>query len=228
LNQVPVPHNGAILSIGPNGEEIARLQFTAGQISEIVLPGCDSASRKLGLLTLRITPQRATYLNGSGKPVTVPKRQQTGRESNFRLSIQGIDCSGVLSIDPVAAKQGFVVKSIGIFRDSALTPTTTAFSNLSLTVAEAKAGDFYAWMQSFLIQGNHLQKDERQGTLELLAETGTALQSVSIRNIGLVSCSPQRFVASTASPRTVKVELYCEQFVLGYPDLGIKSQPATL
>ena len=69
--------------------------------------------------------------------------------SNFRLQIDGLDCSKVTKIESFTVKQGVASKDIGSARDSQKEPGKLEFPNLKITMAEVAAQSFIDWHENF-------------------------------------------------------------------------------
>ncbi len=151
--------SGAVRTLDHNGRERVRAEFTKALVTEFSLPALDAASRERGQMTLRLVPERATRRKGSGQVVQIPVTHQTPwMTSNFRLRIDGLDCTRVPHIERLT------------FLRPAAGPLSV--SDLVVTVSEASAADWRNWHEDFVIGGNNGPAQEKSGTLELLTPDG--------------------------------------------------------
>ena len=214
LNMSYMRKSGAIIATDFNRTEQSRLQFNNASISEIGIPACDAASKDVGLLTVKFTPEFTTPLAGKGSVLpVVGARQRAWLSSNFRLTIPGLDCSKVSKIEALTIKQTIVQSAVGQIRDYQKEPGKLEFPNLVISLAEASAGTFYAWFQDMVIKGNAGDDNEKAGTLEFLDPTMKgSLLTIYFNHLGIFGFTPEPANADTI--KRVKVEMYCEQITL--------------
>jgi hypothetical protein len=216
LNLNFVAKDGALLTADANYVEKTRLQFNRAFISEIVFPACDGASKDAGHLTVKFAPESTTPLAGKGGkvPGMAMVKPQTWLPSNFRLNIDGVDCSRVSKIESFAIKQQVAQNAVGTMRDFKQ-PATLEFPNLTISIGEAFAGTFYAWFQDMVLKGNAGEQNERTGRLELLDRTLTkTLLTVNFHHLGIFGFTPVNEDPARDNIKRVKVEMYCEQITL--------------
>ena len=92
--------SGAVRVLDANGREEVRAEFTKALVTEFSMPALVAASRERGQMTLRLVPEKATRREGSGQVVQIPVTHQTPwMTSNFRLRIDGLDCTRVPHIE---------------------------------------------------------------------------------------------------------------------------------
>jgi hypothetical protein len=216
LAGTPTRKSGAIVSVSFDRRELKRLEFDNALISEISFPPLDASSKTPAYVTIKLRPERTAIVAGSNAPIApvAATKGKTALASNFRLSIQGLDSSGVILIDAVTATQLFAPSSP---RDVGLGGGTVglAFQNLTLTLAESRAASYLAWYQDFLVAGNSNDADELQGTLELLGpDLKTVLSSLTFSHLGIFGYRPEKFDAAVTQVPRVKIDLYCERFTL--------------
>jgi len=202
LNLSYIRKNGAVITADFNYAEQSRLQFNNALITEFGVPTCDGASKEPGYFTVKFSPEFTTVIAGKGSAVKQPfaKTQKMWPSSNFRLTIPGLDCSRVSKIDAFTIKQK--------------EPGKLEFPNLSLYVAEAFAGTFYAWLQEMVVKGNTGENNEKPGTLELLDPSLKPILTIYLHHLGIFGFAPEKPSAGVDTIRRVKVEMYCEQMTL--------------
>ena len=213
--------NGAIVAVDFNGREVSRTSFFNALISEVGFPTLDASSRDAAKMTVKFAPESTRMTAGTGATVKVSpvKSQKMWLPSNFRIKIDGLEnaCARVNKIEALAIKQKSVESTIGEARDYLKEPGKIEYPNLTITMSEAFAQDFYKWHDSFVIKGNAGDDQEKGGTLEFLSPT---LQDVyftlTFRHLGILKVSPEKAEAGAESIRRVKAEMYCEQMVFDY------------
>ena len=208
--------DGAILICDANMEVKSRRVFREAVIAETTLPTCDAASDDPSYLTIRLAPEYTRTDKGGGK-VTQPlgAKQKTWLPSNFRLMIDGLDCTRVSKIERVSVKQRVVPDPIGELREYVREPGRVDFSNLRITMSETHAQSWIDWHHDFLINGNCGQDKERFGTLEYLAPNlQDVLMKVQLSNLGIFRLAYETARLDGVSMRRVVVDLYCERMEL--------------
>jgi len=179
------------------------------------LPALDARSRELVFLTLKLSPETTLRGKPTGKPSIPPvSNRKRWLAANFRLGFD-VDtslsnaCRRVSKIDAISVKQVFNGHELGESRDP-IKRAHLEISNLVITLPEAFAEPFYAWHQSFVIDGVNSDKDEKSVTLEYLAQDlKETLFTLKLLNVGIISVTP--VPAGSYQLSQVKVEMYCEQ-----------------
>jgi hypothetical protein len=190
--------NGAVRVLDANGRERVRAEFTKALVTEFSLPALDAASRERGQMTLRLVPEKATWRKGSGLVVQIPVTpQKTWITSNFRLRIDGLDCTRVQHIERLT------------FLRPAASPLSVP--DLVVTLSDASAADWQSWHEDFVIGGNNGPAQEKSGTLELLTpDLASALMTLTFAGLGIHRLQPVPAASSDAIAR-VLAWLYCEK-----------------
>jgi hypothetical protein len=143
-------------------------------------------------------------------------QQKMWLPSQFRLSIDGIDCSRVAKIDSFSVKQNVKQLYVGSSRYPELEPTGIEFGNLSLTVGLAYADDFLRWYEAYVVRGDRDLRQERQGSIEFTGPFGAPLFTVALNNVGIFNLGIEKSEAGSDSVKRCKVELYVESMDLEY------------
>jgi hypothetical protein len=216
--------DGALLATDSNFKEVSRLSFYHALITEIRFPELDGAVKEQGSITLKITPEysRTVATTAPSKaiaasPAVNANKQKQWMTTNFRLSIDGLDCTRVTRIEPVRITTKPADTTLGDQRDYTKAPTRTEFSNLVVYVPESQAKSFYDWHESFVIKGDAGDAKEKNGKLEFLSTTpNDVLFTVELKHIGIFKVSPEKYEVGTDTIRRVKVEMYVEQMAFSY------------
>jgi hypothetical protein len=188
-------------------------EFFHALIAEVTLPALDGSSKDAAFLTLKFSPEYTREAKVSGK-LTSPKTpaQKQFVASNFRLELDGIDCSKVSKIDSFTVQQSLVADDIGDPRDIPKQPGRLEFPNLRVTVAEAGAATWTAWFEDFVMKGNNDDAHEKSGAVVFMAPNRKdELGRVILHNVGIFAL---RHEAATEKVSRVVAELYCEQMEL--------------
>jgi hypothetical protein len=101
--------NGAIIGVDSGHREVNRRDFTNSLITKVVFPACDASSKDQMHVTVQFTPQttRLTTSNKPGNTVSTSNRStQMMLPANFRLTIDGLDCTMVSKIEAITVNPG--------------------------------------------------------------------------------------------------------------------------
>jgi phage tail-like protein len=222
--------DGAIIHYDYDYNEISRLNFTQGLITEFGMPALDASSKDAALMSLKFKPETTRKLfNLSGKKTTSNTNaavQKKWLPSNFRLRFTDTAFEQALmkvnKIEALVVKQKVVENAVGEQRDYQQEPASVEIPNLVITLAESHADEFYRWHESFVIKGINGQDQEKQGILEYLTpDLTTVLFTVSFENLGIFKVTPDKVEAGAESIRRVKVEMYCEDLKFNYTSSAV-------
>lgn len=220
LAKGPTSKNGAIVYANViNFNEVKRLEFFNAVLTEVTVPATiASEGKRVVMLTLRITPQSTRLTGGTGKTLTSPLKTTTKNilSTNFRFNVQGLEssCGRISKVDSITAKRLLAGAVVGQDKLRQSAPGVLDCSIVRITLPEADAGPFYAWLDKSIVQGN--PGDERAGVLEWLDPTlTTVIASVQLNGLGIVRYAPDPIKAgSTVTPGLVQVDMYCESINL--------------
>ena len=208
----PFRKNGAIHVADYDYKEMNTLAFSNALITEVGFPACDASSKDPAFMALKFAPEVTRFGQGSGKPLDPgAKIQKKWLPANFRLTIDGLDCTRVNKIEAITVKQS-VVERLG-----QIEPTKLEYPNLVVTLPESSAKTFYDWHEDFVIKGNNSDASEKTGSLEYLTpDLKDVLFTLTFSNLGIFKCTPEKAEAGSENIRRVKAELYCEEMKFTY------------
>ena len=221
--------DGAVSFQDYTGSEKERLTWQDGILSEIGFPAVDASSKDSAHLAVTVRPEVTQHKKGSGLKSQVKAEPKQGKwlASNFRLTIDGVDCTRVRSVDGLTVVQTAAPHAIGETRVE-VEPSTLQIPNVVVTVAEAHAGDFLAWHDDFVVKGNNGQDREKEGKLEFLsANRQDVLFTLSLHGLGIFRIGRVKETSGTAAVASVEAHMYCESMSFSYPKAAAAAQPAT-
>ena len=223
--------SGKVITLDHQFAPKSEKQFTNAVISETTFPACDSTSKQPAYITLTISPehmQNVITTDTQNIGVYGKDEQKIWLPSNFRLSIDGLDCTRVNKIDSFTVKQTHVVDDIGDARDNAKVPGKINFPNLKITLAESTAANWAAWLESFVIQGNNDESQEKNGTLIFLGSNQqTELLRINFFNLGIHRLVADKAEANADQIKRVTAELYCERMEIDVSRMNTASGAGT-
>jgi hypothetical protein len=207
--------SGAIVGGDQHGEQ-ERMNFYNALVSEITFPALDASSKDRGFLTVKLSPEYTRWVVGQKTASAFDPGTKGGRQewlsANFSLHIDGLDCTRVQAIDPLTVRLVVGEDSIGETRDYTEQPALLNVPNLAVTMADADAGTFRAWLDDFVIKGNSAPGAEKHGTLEYRSPAQEVYLTVTFKNLGIVKLT--RLPLGADKVRRVRAEMYCEQIGL--------------
>ena len=210
--------NGAIIATDYKQEAKSQHEFFNALITETTIPACDASSKEPAFITLKLAPEYTRVIKASGKVgVGLTKSQKQWLPSNFRLEIDGLDCTKVSKVDSFTVKQSAITDDIGDARDYLKEPGKLEFPNLKVTLAEIIAQSWYDYHEDFVIKGNNDESKEKNGALILLApNTQIELARISFFNLGIFKVASEKVEVNADQIKRITAELYCERMEFAY------------
>lgn len=206
--------NGAIIQADYDSNEISRLSWLNGLMTEFGMPALDAASKDAAKMSIKFAPETTKRTTGAGGKATMPNNNKQAKlwtASNFRLKIDGMDCSRVSKIEALTVKQKTVENAVGELRDYEKEPASVEVPNLVITIAESHSKEFYDWHDDFVIKGHNDQDREKGGSLEYLSSNlGQVLFTLNFKQLGIFKITPEKAEAGQEQIRRLKVEMYME------------------
>jgi len=210
--------DGAIVAADADLKAQSERQFFHALVTEVTIPACDASSKDPAYLTLAFAPELTKTVKGKGKLDPPAGQQSLFLPSNFRLELDGLDCTRVSRIDAFTVTQTLVTDDIGDARDYAKEPGKIEFPNLKVTLAESGAATWQSWFTDFVLKGNNDDAKEKDGALVFLAsDLKTELGRVKLFNVGIFALREPIRQAHDESLATVTADLYCERMELVGP-----------
>ncbi|HLW53149.1 MAG TPA: phage tail protein [Candidatus Angelobacter sp.] len=214
----PLRKTGAIVAYDYDYKEQSRTEFTGALISEVTLPALDAASKDAAKMTIKITPEFTRMTTqAKGAPSTMPVARAAQKKwlpSNFKLTINGLDCTRVSKIDAITVKaqaqaqQGFP----GLIKGP---QSLTDKPRLIVTMPEADEGSLVAWRK--VSASGNLAFARKNGELEFLApDLHEALFAVMFRGLTIANVVPDATAANSENIRRVKAEMSCEEMAFNF------------
>ena len=208
--------DGAVVAADFKSDIKSKREFFDALITETGIPACDASSKEAGYLTLNFAPEFTRDVKASGT-LSAGKQQKLWLPSNFKLEIDGLDCTKVNKVDGFTVKQAVVTDEIGDGRDYEREPSKVEFPNLAVTFAEVSAQSWIDWHKSFLIQGNNGQEQEKNGRLLFLsANLQEQLLEIKFFNLGIFKLDAEAGEPNADAPARMTAELYCERMEFRY------------
>jgi phage tail-like protein len=206
--------DGAVVVADATGKALSRLEFFQALVTEVTVPKLDGASKDPAFLTVKLSPELVRTKKGDGKATgTIGKNEQKlFLPSNFRVTIDGLDCTKIATVDALTVKQHAATDDIGDARDMEREPAVTEFPNLKIALAANGADSWRTWFSDFVINGKNGQENEKSGKIELLSPNRqTVLATITLLGLGIYRLDDDWTGEAADKVRRVHAELYCEQ-----------------
>ncbi len=211
-----ITKDGAVIMADVNLMAVSQREFSRALITEVNFPAMDGTSKDAAYFTLTFAPEYTRTTKASGR-VSTPGRteQKLGLSSNFRLAIDGLDCSRVSRVGAITIKQSIATDDIGVERDPLREPGKIEFPNLTVTMSEMSAQSWLDWFDDFVVNGNNDESKEKSGSISLLAANLVdELMRIDLFNLGIFRIGPDKAEANSDQIATVTAHLYCERMEL--------------
>jgi phage tail-like protein len=211
--------DGAVVVTDLAGKGVLRLEFAHALVTEVTVPKLDGAAKDPAFLTVKVSPELVRARQGDGKVTgTLGKNEQKlFLPANFRVTIDGLDCTKIASVDALTVKVQTVSDDIGRLRDIAREAGSIEFPNLKIALAASAAETWRTWFSDFVINGKNGAENEKNGKIELLSPNRqTVLATITLLGMGIYRLEDDWTGADGADKlRRVHAELYCEQMKFG-------------
>jgi hypothetical protein len=208
----PEAKDGAVLGVDANFNIKSETGFSGALVLETRIPALDAASKQAGYLTVRFQPKFIDVKPGAGK-LSLVFAKQLWRTANFRLQIDGLDCTKVSKIDAFTVKRELTVISSGSSGIS-LVPEKIEFPNLRITLSQPSAQSWFDWHENFVVNGNNGDTFERNGAISFLSnDLKKELSRIELRHLGIVRLASTPAGGGGQIAR-VTADLYCEEMQL--------------
>jgi hypothetical protein len=211
--------DGSIQAADYNMNIKSEREFFNALITETTIPAMDASSKEPCYLTLKFAPELTRFKKASGKLTSQLSKgvQKRWLPANFRLVIDGLDCTKVSKVDAFTVKQTVLSDPIGEMRDYQKEPGKLEFPNLTITLAESAAETWLDWHEDFLIKGNSGHDQERSGALTFLSpDLKKELARVDFFHLGIFRLAPEKPEPQTEGIKKLVVGLYCERMEFAY------------
>ncbi len=211
--------NGAIHTADANFKAVSRLDFFDALVTEIGFPALDAGSKDAAKMTIKFSPERTRFAKGDNNAVGGPANSKVQKQwlpSNFKLTIDNLDCTQVNKIEAITLKQKVVENPVGELRDYQREPASLEVPNLVVTFTEAIADPWYKWHEDFVIKGLNGDDKEKGGSLVYLTPDMKELFTITFEHLGIFKLTPEKVEAGSENIRRVKAEMYCEDMKFNY------------
>ena len=208
------PVSGRIVETDFNYTTVNVREFHDALLTEVAFPALDASSKEAARVKLTFQPQRITNKKGDGSKLASAggaKDAKRATVSAFRVTIPGVDCSGVTKVEPVTIKYKLAEVSAGEARTAKPQPGIPTAGDLVLGVADTKIAGFTQWAEDFLVSGNNGNDREKTVTVELFApDMKTTILTLEGSGVGIYALRP---AGGGADPvKRAEAQMYVERW----------------
>jgi hypothetical protein len=209
--------NGSIVACDQRLEAKSERKFYQAALTEMTVPTLDMGSKEPAWLGIKFWPEKIDLAKASGKASGAdphhPEKQLL--PSNFKLEIDGLDCSKVQKIESFTIRQSVVQDAVGEQRDYQLETASLSFPNLRITFSEVGVESWMSWFEDFVVKGNCFESKEKGGKLTLLGPNPQQpLASFQLFNLGIFRLGSIDSEAAKDARKLARAEVYCERMEL--------------
>lgn len=189
-------------SMQPTG---TTLECANAQLVEVKFSELDAASKDPVKATFVFVPAQVRYVTTSGGAAAASGGNQRKVATSFALTLPNVAGNRVSRISEIRISRGTGTDTAGVFRvEGASSPVQ--FANLKISLASNDT-TWAAWRDDFLVNGNHLEANEKAGTLALLDAAMQPVYTLQLLNVGLA-----HFTSKPAKGMgRFEAEIYVEQ-----------------
>ena len=191
-----------------NGTPSKTTLYSASKVTEIVIPACNGDDLDVeSLVTLKFAPgsvlalAQAPAISAAPSPVSAGGKEMRHKAftHQFKFAVDGLDGQDVVKVASITVR---------------IRPgSAPQVSNLVLTMLEhpGSFAGWKAWFDSFVVQGNNADAQEKSGTLELGARGEVPHLTVALKGLGILRMSRGLAAEGNAGAAVRhEIELYCE------------------
>jgi hypothetical protein len=213
--------NGAFIAGDFDYKAQSRLDFQNALITSLTVPKLDGSSKESGYFDVEFDAETVRWAKGGGESLTgeISPKQKDWLCSNFRISIDGLPCKGVASVDSFTWKCSVVTDQVGEFREPTKHPAKVTVPDLKLSISYADYDPWAKAAEDWFVSGNHGEANERTGVIEFLSPNlKNVLGSIDLQNVGFKKFSSDDAEANSEKIKRFNVEMYVEKMKFNLND----------
>lgn len=219
LNGNAQPVSGRIVEMDSNFSIVSERNFHDAVLTEVTFPALDASSKDAARITLTFQPQRVTVKKGDGSKTSGIGGKDTKRAtlSAFRVTIPGVDCTGVTKVEAVTIKFKLpetASAGTGAAQTTKAHAGSPSAGDLVLSVAAEKVAGFAEWVEDTLANLGAGQEKEKTVTVELLSpDMKSTLLTLEGSGVGIYALRPPGG-GGADQPKRAQAQMYVERWQL--------------
>jgi phage tail-like protein len=212
---------GAICAADFNYVERARREFKGALIKELTFPKLDGQDKAAAYMTVGVAVEEIVFKPGDNE-VLLPgggtENQKIWTANNFRLKIDGFDCSYVSKVDSFTIKQNIIEYHTGSQRAPIKTPSQVDFPNITFYVPLSKADEFIKHFNKRGVKGE--VPGRLTGMIQVFDQGKADTFTLNFKGADFLSVTPDKHDATSEEIKHMKVEMYVEGMTFKYHQGG--------
>lgn len=206
-------HTVQLVDYNSTGVATAAFELSNAMLSEVTFPAFDAT-------TSVIEPMKLVFAAEQSRPVGAPGTTSvslaTRSVSTFQLSVDGVDASRTMRIEPITVTLHTSTESPGDARAYTTTPSSVEFSTLRITFSATSATSWNAWWTDFVLNGHAMDENEKNAAVKLIDSSGAPMNiALNFTHVGILRVS--RPPATSGVATKLDAEMYFEGLSLGSP-----------
>ncbi len=206
--------SGRIVAADFDYKAQSEMTFDGAIITEVTVPKLSGDAKTALYLDVSFDPETVRNSKGDGSVVQSPigDKQKAWLCSNYRVTIGGLECGRVASVDAFTWKCGVAKDEVGITKEPTKHATSVTVPDLKLQISMA---DYEMWERAahdWFIVGKNTEPDELEGSIEFLGpDMTTVLGTITLERVGFKKFGRPGLTANEEKVARFDVELYVEK-----------------
>jgi len=212
--------SGRFLTTSADNKVQSVLTFDDALLTSVTVPALDAAAMAAGIFTVEFDVGDTRDQKGNGTAYKLPGagRQKAWLVSNFRISLPGLACSRVKSVDAFTWRAAVTKDDMGGRGVPVRRIQEVTVPDLTLTISSTDYDAWHTAATAWFIDGKRGDANEIDGSIELLSpDLKTVLATVGLKGVGFKRFERRGFVANAENVSVFKVQLYVEQLSFDMP-----------
>jgi len=212
--------SGRFVTTSADNKVRSVLTFSDAVLTSVTFPALDATSRAAGTLTVVFDIGDALDQTGDGTIYAVPGagKQKAWLVSNFRVTLPGLPCNRVTSVDALTWRVSGARDDIGQPRVPVIREPEVTVPDVTLTIGLADHDAWHTAAKAWFIDGKRTDAHEIDGSIELLsADLRTVVATIGLNRVGFKRFERRGLAPTTGTASFFKVELYVEQLSFTMP-----------
>lgn len=201
-------NDGAIHTCDYDGNVESTLNFYHGLITEVGFPALDASSKDAAKMSIKIQPELTRRTKISGKQAisgAKGAKQKLWLANNFKVQIQGLNCSAVEAVNPLVFKLPAVQSGLNL--SAALPAAHAEPPQLAIVIPESHDMNFILWQRASASNPKG-GIPKKEGQVEFLGGNGQPVFTLKFHNLIPVSLS--KLSSSGEAVRKVKCTMQAD------------------
>lgn len=180
--------NGELLTADAQGRIGRRLRFYEALMESVTLPGTGEGAISPAV-RVALAPE-LTRLDFPGGRVALPAVQSPAARLRAILTLDGLAPVEVVT-EPITIEAVLAENPIGEHRDYVKEPASLEVPNMTFVIPESALMPFFGWYEDFVVRGNNVQSNEKNGALAYQSMNGAGVLTLELRNAGIHALEPR-------------------------------------